>query len=451
MGHGPPLLALHRYPGLQRDVAAFVPNFRHPVELKPLRRFRCIRFLNTVLVAPSEAGYSHAVAGHVLSSGSQSALREANSARLLAAVRRFGGITQVELADATGLSPATVSTIVKQLLVAGIVETRTTTRSGRRAQFVTLAHKSGLLIGVHIGSRALRLAVADSRFEVLTSRTLPLPPDHRLDTTLDRAALLTMELVDGLGSTTSEILGMGIGLPAPVHPTRGMILDQGLMKGWADVPIADVMSSRLNTPVAVDNDANLSALGEARFGAARGILDVLYVHASYGTGAGLMIGGEIYRGTRGTAGEIGHTLVDPQGPICRCGSRGCLDTLVGAQALIDSLRISRGPLSLGDVLELASSGDPGCRQVVSDAGAVIGVAVANLAMAFDPQIVIVGGELAQTESIFLEPIRAAVDRRVLISGGSGLEVRQGELGALAPVQGALAMAADLTHIPGGRR
>ncbi len=390
------------------------------------------------------------MAGQVLSSGSQSALREANSARLLGAVRRFGGITQVELVEATGLSPATVSTIVKQLLVAGIVETRSTTRSGRRAQMVTLAHKSGLLVGAHIGARALRLAIADSRFELLAERTLPLPSDHRLDTTLDRTALLAMELVDGLGSTTSEILGVGIGLPAPVDPETGMILDKGIMRGWADVPIAEVVGSRIKSPVAVDNEANLSALGEARFGAARGFSDVLYVWASYGTGAGLIIGGEVHRGPRGTAGEIGHTLVDPQGPICKCGSRGCLDTLVGAQALIDSLRISRGPLSLSDLLDLASSGDPGCRQVVADAGATIGVAVANLAVAFNPEIVVVGGELAQTDSILLDPIRAAVNRRVLISREDPLEVRRGELDSLAPVQGALAMAADLTHVPGGQ-
>lgn len=387
----------------------------------------------------------------MLSSGSQSALREANSARLLAAIHRFGGITQVELSEATGLSPATVSTIVKQLLAAGIVETRTTTRSGRRAQLVTLAHKSGLLIGAHIGTRALRLAIADSQFELLADRTLPLPSDHRLDTTLDRTALLAMELVESLGATTSEVLGVGIAMPAPIEPDSGMVRDQGIMKGWADVSIGDVVGARMNTPVVVDNDANLGALAETRFGAARGFRNVLYVWASYGTGAGLIINGDIHRGSRGTAGEIGHTLVDPQGPICRCGSRGCLDTLVGAQALVDTLRVSRGQLSLDDLLEFANTGDPGCSQVVSDAGAAIGVTVANLAVAFDPEVVVVGGELARTDAILLEPIRAAVNRRVLISRDEPLEVRNGDLGTLAPVKGALAMAADLVHIPGGQR
>lgn len=394
--------------------------------------------------------YSRRVAGQVLASGSQSALREANSARLLNAVRQYGSITQVELADATGLSPATVSTIVKQLLAVGSVETRTTTRSGRRAQLVTIAHRSGLLVGVHVGMRALQIAVSDSGFALLANQTLPLPSDHRLDTTLDRTALLTVELIEGLGSSTSEILGIGIGLPAPIDPQAGTIRDAGLMKGWADVNIAELVSARLNTPVAVDNDANLCALGEARFGAARGYRDVLYVHASYGTGGAVIIDGEIHRGPRGTAGEIGHMLMDPQGPICRCGSRGCLDTLVGAQALIDSLRISRGPLSLSDLLEFAADGDPGCRQVVADAGGAIGVAAANLAVAFNPEIVVVGGELAQTGDIFLEPIRSAVNRRVLISRDDTLEVRRGELHTTAAVQGALAFAADLTQVPGVR-
>lgn len=399
-----------------------------------------------MLAEMSGLRYSHPVAGQVISSGSQSALREANSARLLEAVRRFGGITQVELADATGLSPATVSTIVKHLLAAGAVETRTTTRSGRRAQLVTLAHKSGLLVGVHVGMRALEIAVADSGFNILAQQTMPLPPDHRLDTTLDRTALLTVELVEGLGSTTSEILGIGIGVPAPIDPIAGTIRDQGLMKGWGDVPIADLVSARLNTAVVVDNDCNMAALGEARFGAARGYRDVLYVHSSYGTGAGLIVGGELHRGPRGTAGEIGHVMIDPQGPICRCGSRGCLDTLVGVQALIDSLRISQGPLSLRDMLDKASAGDPGCRQVIADAGAAIGVAVANLAVVLNPEIVIVGGELAQAEDVFLEPIRSAVNRRVLISRDDTLEVRRGEFHSLAAVQGALARAADVANV-----
>lgn len=378
--------------------------------------------------------------------GSQSSLREANSERLLDAVRRFGSITQVELAQATGLSPATVSTIVKQLLESGVVETRHTIRSGRRAQLVTIAHRAGMLIAVHVGERTMRLAIADSAFEFLEQRSLPLPADHRHDTTLDRAAVLIAELVEGLGSTLTEVLAIGVGLPAPVDPATGHISVPGILRGWEDIAVAEVLERRLGAAVAVDNDANLGALGELRFGAGRGVEDLLYVRASFGVGGGLIVGGQLRRGHRGLAGELGHALVEAQGQICRCGSRGCLNTVCGAQALVDSLRHSRGSLTLTDVLALAADGDPGCQQVVIDAGAAIGTVTANTAVSMGPGRIIVGGELSQAGPLLLEPLRDAVRRRVPLAQGSPLEVLPAHLGVDAELYGGLAVAADLAHV-----
>lgn len=374
--------------------------------------------------------------------GSQSALREANSARILDAVRRYGGITQVELAEATSLSPATVSTIVKQLLATGVVDTRNTVRSGRRAQLVTLAHRFGILAGVHVGTRNLRLVIADSNFSVLEERTLPLPFDHRADTTLDRVALMIVELVETLGSTLDEILGIGVAIPAPIDPETGMISVPTMLRGWEGINIAEVLSARLRVPVVVDNDANLGALGEARLGAGRGFRDILYVTASYTVGAGIMIDGKIHHGVRGTAGEIGHSLVDALGSVCKCGSRGCLNAVVGAQYLIDSLQVSHGPLSLTELIRLAIDGDPGCSQVVEDAGAAVGTVIANTATTVSPAVIVVGGELAQTGDLFLEPIRTAVSRRVLLSVEGARSVVESQLGSHATVMGALALASD---------
>ena len=378
--------------------------------------------------------------------GSQSSLREANSERILDAVRRFGSITQVELSQTTGLSPATVSTIVKQLIERGVVETRHTVRSGRRAQLVTLAHRAGLLVGMHVGERSLRVAIADSGFEFLEQRELPLPADHRQDTTLDRAAVLVAELVDGLGSALSEVQGMGIGVPAPIDPSTGSVSVAGILRGWEGVPIGEVLGRRLGAPTAVDNDANLGALGEMRFGSGRGSTTFMYVRASYGVGAGIVVDGVLHHGHMGLAGELGHALVDPHGPICRCGSRGCLNTVCGAQALVDSLRLSRGSLTLTDVLSLASDGDPGCQQVVIDAGSAIGTVAANTAVSTGPSLVLVGGELARAGDLLVEPVREAFRRRVPLAQGVPVEVRTSELGDLAELYGALAAASDLAHV-----
>lgn len=374
-------------------------------------------------------------------SGSQASLREANSARVVDAVKRYGHITQVELASATGLSPATISNIVKSLQAQGVVETRNTVRSGRRAQMVTLARATGLAVGAYIGRRALHVIVSDATQEVIAEQVLPLPVDHRVDTTLDRTAMLVMELTEGLGARLSELIGIGVALPAPIDPDTRLIAVRGLMRDWDRVDVADVLSRRLNREVVVDNDANAGAVAEARYGQLRGVSSGVYVRASYQTGAGIILDGRLHRGPHGTAGEIGHVQVSPQGPICQCGARGCLNTVVGADALIDLLRISRGPLSLRDLITLANEGDPGCRQVLADAGSTIGTVLADTAIWTDLQRIVVGGELAEAGDVFLAPMRDTVTGRPMLSGAD-ISLVPSRLGERTEALGALALAMD---------
>lgn len=382
-------------------------------------------------------------------SGSLSSLREANRSLVVETVRRYGGLTQVELAAATGLSTATVSTLVRELLGAGVVETTTTTRSGRRAQLVTLAKQVGLVVGVQIGHRHMRVALSDVAYDVLAEQLLPLPPEHRVDTSLDRAALLAVDMLERVGSDLDDVVGIGIGLPAPVDSSTGMVSVRGIMRGWDEVHLGHVLHKRLGRPVFVDNDANLGALAESVLGAAKEYRDSIFVRASHGVGAGIVISGRVHRGFAGTAGEIGHVQVDPAGDICRCGSRGCLDTIVGAHALIEPLRANMGNVALRDVVQGAIEGDPGCRQIVSDAGAQIGAVVASLGMAVNPQCIVVGGELAETGEVLLGPLREAVRRRVLLNQIAPLEVVPAELGQRAELLGAIILAVESSDLASG--
>ncbi|KRD41284.1 transcriptional regulator [Cellulomonas sp. Root930] len=379
--------------------------------------------------------------------GSQSSLRDANRNLVVETVKRYGGLTQVELSEATGLSQATVSTIVRELLAAGVVDTATTTRSGRRAQMVTLARRVGLAAGVQIGHRHLRLVLGDFSHQVIAEQTLPLPADHRVDTSLDRVALLVVDLVERVGASLDDVVGLGVGLPAPVDASTGMVSVRGIMPGWDTVHIGQVLSKRLGRPVYVDNDANLGAIAESTLGAARQYSDSVFVRASYGTGAGIVINGQVHRGVAGTAGEIGHVQVAFPGELCRCGNRGCLDTVVGASALIDRLRVSSGPLALRDVVQRAIDGDERCGKVVAEAGAMIGMVVAGLGVAVNPQLVVVGGELAETGELLLRPLREAVRRNVLLNQIAPLEVVAASLGSRAEVIGALVLALQSTALP----
>ncbi len=378
--------------------------------------------------------------------GSQTSLREANRALVLQTVQRWGGLTQVELVGATGLSAATVSTIVRDLLADGLVDTAVTTRSGRRAQLVTVARRVGLAVGVQVAHRQLRIALGDFAHQVVAEQSLPLPNDHRLDTTLDRAALLIVDLLDRVGSTLDEVVGVGVAVPAPVDAGTGMISVRGILRGWDEVHLGQVLSKRIARPVFVDNDANLGALAEITLGAARPYRDSVFVRASYGVGAGIVIDGRVHRGFAGTAGEIGHVQVDPSGAICGCGNRGCLDTVVGAVALVESLRVNRGALTLRDVIQLANEGDQGCARVVADAGAQIGAVVAGLGQTLNPQVVVVGGELAETGDLMLGPMREAIVRRVPVNQIAPLEVVPAALGARAEVMGALLLALQAADV-----
>lgn len=372
--------------------------------------------------------------------GSQASLREANVARVIEVVRQYGQITQVELTAATGLSQASISNIVKTLVAEGVFQTENTIRSGRRARQVSLRRQSGLVAGLSIGRRTLSVAISDLDLDVRAQKRLPLPVNHRPDTTLDRAVLLGIELVESIGASPDELLAVGAVLPAPVNPGSGRIELRGMMPGWEDIDVTNVLEKRLNRPVTLDNDANAGAIAESRLGGLRGVENGIFVRASYSTGAGIVLDGKVHRGPRGTVGEIGHVQVDPAGLICVCGARGCLNTVVGADVIVDSLRLTRGYSSLADVIREALAGDPGCRQAISDAGSQIGNVLADVATVFSPSNIVVGGELATTSEVLLDPIVDALAARPLLGGS--VQVHLATLGAEAELYGALILALE---------
>ena len=230
-----------------------------------------------------------------------------------------------------------------------------------------------------------------------------------------------------------------MGLPGPVHRPSGELGDSTILPGWVGVRAADAVSAALGHDVQVENDANLGALGEWMWGAGRGAAHGLREGGDR-IGAGFIVAGQPYVGAGGTAGELGHTVVDPGGPICRCGNRGCLETLAGAPAVLSSLRDVHGEhLTLTDAVSFASRGDAGCRRAIIDAGQAIGTAVATLCNLFNPQRVIVGGDLGAAGELLLEPLREALRRGAIRSAADDVEVVQGALGERAEVLGAVAL------------
>lgn len=374
--------------------------------------------------------------------GSQTSLREANRARVIESLKRHGRLTQVELAGSTGLSPATVSNIVKELTASGLLHTSFTSRSGRRATLVSLARQVGLVAGVHFSSRHLRIAIADATRTTVTQTTLPLPLDHRHDAELDRLSLLLGDMMESLGGSVTDLLAVGLALPAPIDPRKGMVSTPGLLRGWEGVDVAESLTSRIGRPVHVDSEANLGGLAEAREGAGRASRSSVFIRIGHTISAGIIVDGDLFRGVNGKAGQIGHVTLDENGPICRCSNRGCLETYAAGPALLSLFPPGEGMQRLGDLLQAAESGDGSSRRVIADAGRHIGVAAASLCNLFDPELIIVGGELGLAGELLMAPMRHSLERTALASADGLPEIVEASFGEWAETRGAIATALD---------
>jgi predicted NBD/HSP70 family sugar kinase len=318
---------------------------------------------------------------------------------------------------------------------------------GRPPVLLSFDPSAGAAVGIDFGHSHLRVAVADLSTTILAERVLPIDTDHAAHDGLDLALDMVEDLLGEAGIERSRVIGAGLGLPGPVDPAGCMIGSSAILPGWVGVAAAEEMRRRLEVPVLVDNDANLGALSELAQGAGQGATDMIYLKVSSGIGAGLILGGRLYRGWAGMAGELGHVLVDPEGPVCRCGNRGCLETAASSGALLDLLRRSHGDLTVAEMLRLAHDGDLGCRRVIADAGRVIGSVVALVFNVLNPERLVVGGDLAAVGELLLDGVRESVRLAALPAAAEVAGVVAGHLGERAQVLGALILAVGEADAP----
>lgn len=232
--------------------------------------------------------------------GSPTSLREANHGRVLRALQVSGALSQAEIARATGLAQSTVSNIVREFSTRGLVLVGPGPRGGRS---VRLARTAGLIVGVDVGHRHLGVCVADLAYQVVAEQRVPLDEGHRAGDGMDEVARILDALLAAAGAGRDAVVGVGMGLPAPIDSRTGEVGAPSILPGWVGVDAANLASRRIAMPVAVDNDANLGALAEARWGAGVGAEHLAYLKLSDGVGAGLVVDGELFRGRTGTAGE----------------------------------------------------------------------------------------------------------------------------------------------------
>ena len=313
---------------------------------------------------------------------------------------------------------------------------------------------------IDLGGTKVRAIVASLDGDVKSEDIRLSRASEGLDVTLDTMVATLVAACTAAGVTQGDLKGLGIASPGAVDAYNGVVPEAPQLTGWRDVPLTRIMEERLGVPVWLENDANAAALGENRYGAGRGTKHMIYLTVSTGVGGGIIIDGALYRGTRGAAGELGHVIIDVDGPPCGCGGHGCLESFASGTAIarrarelvnageapaLKALSEREGELTAEVVSKAAYDGDEVSRRIFHDVGTYLGVALASFVNIFNPEAILVGGGVARAADLFIKHSRTVMEERAMRSplqdvrlGIAELGDRIGSLGMIARVGDAIA-------------
>lgn len=306
------------------------------------------------------------------------------------------------------------------------------------------------VVAIDIGGSRIRVALVSEVGDLLGKVTFPnrgtIDPTQAITQLQDTVR----QLISSVG--IDKIAAIGCGVPGPVDPRRGVILTPPNLPGWWELPIKSILEE-WGVPVHIGNDANVAALGEHRFGAGKGIDDLIYITVSTGIGTGIMVKGQLLLGYQGLGGEAGHMTIDPDGPACGCGKKGCLEALASGTAVARQARerLNRGVSSViphfGEAGEITSeavaaaarAGDSLAKDIMEEAATSLAIGVVNLVHIFDPQTVIIGGGVSGVGDLLFGPVRRAVEREAM-PPYKRVPIVPAQLGEEAGLYGAVALA-----------
>lgn len=380
-------------------------------------------------------------------------------ALVLAGVRAGGLHTRPELVRQLDLGRNVVSQRVVQLMDYGLLDEGRLAPStgGRPSRELRFRSEAGLLLVVELGASHLQVGLTDLHGELVAQRAEPWDVASGPDTTLDHVEQLFDELLAGRPDTP-PLWGVGAGLPGPVEFAEGRPIAPPIMPGWDAYPVRERLSARYQVPAWVDNDVNVMALGELRAGIGRGEKELLYVKVGTGIGAGLISRGRLHRGAQGAAGDIGHvSVLDDDSVLCRCGNTGCLEAVAGGYALArDGLATARtghsrslaevleaaGSVAVRDIIDAARSGDAASLALLNRSGRLVGRVLATLVNFYNPSLIVMGGQVAWGDEVFLSELRRTVYGRSTALAARDLRIKTSPLGDRVGLLGAAFLVAD---------
>lgn len=381
--------------------------------------------------------------------------RDAGRLAVLDTIRSSEGIARIDIAEATGVSPATVTSITADMLAAGLIEEilpeekTAGSRRGRPRVLLKLRGAAHRIAGVKVTQKSVTVLVIDFEGHEIASREDPLATPRMTGQQLAAtvAAAVDRTCADA-GLTRRDLSAVGIGLAGQIDATRNHVYWSSSLSS-RNVDLGPALAEVFPCPAFIDNDANLVAKAEHIFGMGRALTDFLVVTVEHGVGLGMMIGGKLYRGARGCGAEFGHTKVQAHGALCQCGQRGCLEAYVGDYALLREAHMSAADADHQDVTDLfaaARNGDPIATEVIDRAGNMFAMGLANLVNIFDPQLIILAGTEVAQRPMF-EPWVIDKMKRLVIDVDVPLpDIKVNQWGNLMWAKGAAAYAMEQVTI-----
>ncbi|MFG1941911.1 ROK family protein [Nonomuraea sp. NPDC048826] len=384
-------------------------------------------------------------------------VRATNLAVVLRFVREHAPCSRADIAANTGLNKATVSSLVADLIDRRLVRETglTENRVGRPATMLVLDGSPYAAIGVEINVDYVSAVATDLAGERLLAWRRSFSAGDSVNQGVANVAAIVRRVVNRMAKEERQVLGLAVAVPGLVDVQGTVRIAPNL--GWRDADIGGDLTKALRDPgfaIQVDNDANLAALAEQRFGARAGAADLVYLTGQMGVGAGVILDGRLRRGGLGYSGELGHVQLDPEGPDCSCGRRGCLEAMAGIGAVLRRADPSPAEIEieLDEVVRSARAGDESTLATLGAVGAGLGRGVSIIANLLNPRVVILGGYYVPLAPWLLPPVRAAVRDGVIAPEAGGCEVVASTLGHDAAALGGAARVLDSLdsgRLPGG--
>ena len=391
--------------------------------------------------------------------GDQEKVRKVNRSLILNTLRLHAPVSRAQVANITGLTRGTVSNIVNSLIEEGLVleDQLQDSKVGRPSILLRLRPDGGAVIGVEIGVDFISVLLTNFVAELLWETRVKTSPSQSQTDIIHQAETYIEQALDIAKEHTLRPLGIGVGLPGLVNVRQGNLIMAPNLH-WQNVPLRLMWNQRFHLPIYIDNEANLSTLGEYYFGVARDTDNFIYLSSDIGLGGGVMLDGRLFRGANGYGGEIGHIQRDPQGELCACGRVGCWETLVGPRAvlrrvknelsvrqdmqLLEACSGDFGNLTFEMIVQFALEGNVICREAMEDVAVNLGVGIADLVNIFNPQMVVIGGAFIAGKDILHSIIEKTIVSNALQPSVENLQIKFSERNTEACVLGAVAVVLD---------